>query len=120
MARHLIRLGREDRWLLVRRYEFYGNSVAALAKALVREGEPPETLRRLRALRRIERRYGIDLGLVCHKIRRCRERRPHPIEKMVIDYVTWPGPEGDDVLVDVERVREVVRLIERSVRHGPS
>lgn len=117
MERHLIRLTREDRWLLVRRYEFYRNSMAALAKALVREPEGEGALRRLRALRRIERRFGLDLGLVCHKVRRCRERRPHPLERIVIDYVTLPAA-GDDVVLDVGRVREVIGLIERGVKHG--
>lgn len=118
MQRHLILLGAQDRWLLVRRYEFFRNSAAALAKALVREEDGEAVVRRLRALRRIERRFGIDLGLLCHKIRRCRERRPHPLERMVIGYVTLPTESKDDVLLDVGRIREVIGLIERGVSHG--
>lgn len=116
MGRHLIRLTRRDRWLLVRRYEFHGNSVSSLAKALAREGEGEAAVQHLRALRRIERRFGIDLGLLSHKVRRCRERRPHPLERIVIDYVTLPSKE-EEVLLDVDRVREVIRLIEKGVEH---
>ena len=119
MERHLIRLTHDERWLLARRFEFFRNSSAALAKALVREADGDASVKRLRALRRVERRFGIDLGLLCHKIRRCRERRPHPLERLVIGYVTIPaGGDGDGVLVDVGRVREVIGLIERGVKHG--
>lgn len=104
---------------MARRYEFHKNSTAALAKALAREGEGEGVLRRLRALRRIERRFALDLGLLCHEIRRCRERRPHPLERMVIRYVTLPARDGgDDVIVDVGRIREVIGLIEKGVPHG--
>ncbi len=116
MERHLVRLTREDRWLLVRRYEFHGNSMASLAKTLMREARGVGRVRRLRALRRIERRFGLDLGLLCHKVRRCRERRPHPLERLVISYVTLPSAD-DEVILDVDRIREVIRLIERGVKH---
>lgn len=118
MERHLIQLSAQDRWLLVRRYEFFRNSSAALAKSLVREADGAAALGRLRALRRIERRFGLDLGLLCHKIRRCRERRPHPLERMVIGYVTVPTDKKEDVLLDVGRIREVIGLIEGGVKHG--
>jgi hypothetical protein len=118
MERHLIRLSAQDRWLLVRRFEFHRNSSAALAKALVREADGESAVRRLRALRRIERRFGIDLGLLCHKIRRCRERRPHPLERMVIGYVTIPSEDKEAVWLDVGRIREVIGLIEGGVKHG--
>lgn len=115
MVRQLVRLTREDRWLLVRRYEFYGNSFAALAKTLVREGEGEETIHRLRALHRIERRYLIDLGFLCHEHRRCRERRPHPLERLVMAYVTVPSANEDDLILDVDRVREVIGLIRKGL-----
>ena len=118
MERHFIRLTREDRWLLARRYEFHRNSPTALAKALAGEGDGEGALRRVRALRRIERRFGIDLGLLCHKIRRCRERRPHPLERIVIGYVTLPSSDAEDVILDVRRIREVIGLIEKGVQHG--
>ncbi|MBI4513306.1 MAG: hypothetical protein HY702_04270 [Gemmatimonadetes bacterium] len=115
MARILVRLTREDRWLLVRRYGFHGNSFAALAKALVREGEGEETIRRLRALHRVERRFGIDLGFLCHEHRRCRERRPHPLERLVMAYVTVPSANDGDLILDVDRIREVIGLIRKGL-----
>ncbi|MGH7546081.1 MAG: hypothetical protein ACREKI_07855 [Gemmatimonadota bacterium] len=119
MERHLIRLTHDERWLLARRYEFFRNSSAALAKALVRETDGEASVKRLHGLRRVERRFAIDLGLLCHTIRRCRERRPHPLERLVIGYATMPSDGDDDgVLVDVGRVREVMGLIERGVKHG--
>jgi hypothetical protein len=42
---------------------------------------------RLVALRKIERRYDLDLAEICHRHAHRLDRRTHPIERMVLEFI---------------------------------
>jgi hypothetical protein len=110
----VLRLTAADACLLAARFAEHGNSQRRMAAALEEAGAR-ETVRRLRALRSLERTFGIDLGNVCFRFRRRHDPRMHPIERSVVEYVTRVGRAGPDaeeeiwVLVDhVRRIRELM------------
>jgi len=72
-------------------------------------------LRLCRAIRRLEREFAINLGTVCYKFLE-KETRPTPrVQQQVMDYVAcWRllDDGSRDLVVSVDRVREVDRLAE--------
>lgn len=86
----MISLSREDARVLAARYGEHGNSHRRMVAAL-REAGAPEALARLRALRRMERRFEVDLGSLCWRERHRRDPGTHPIERWVVDYVARWG-----------------------------
>ncbi|MBW3661162.1 MAG: hypothetical protein KY397_05960 [Gemmatimonadetes bacterium] len=103
------------------RFREYGNSPARIARHF-REAEDEAMLRLCLALRRVERKFEINLGTICHKLLET-ETRPTPeVQRRVMDYVAgWQ--EMDDgrqrLLVSVDRVREIDRLAEGDVAEWP-
>jgi hypothetical protein len=69
---------------------------------------------RLDALRKMERAVGIDLGSVCHRFDRRSRPDTHPIERLVIDFVTETrhGAGGEELWVIIDRVAQVRELME--------
>jgi hypothetical protein len=111
-------LSSADRQLLSARFAEHGNSHRRMASALEEAGAG-EALERLTALRRVERRFAIDLGSLCHRYERRNDPAVHPIERMVLSYVACRRLSADgseELWVLVDRVREVRELIEG----GPS
>jgi hypothetical protein len=107
--------------LLAARYRDHANSHRMMREALVRDGHEDEA-QRLEALRNIERHFDLDLGLVCHLFDRRAATDCHPIEKMVIEFITEMHASvardgaGDEVLwVLPDRVRQVRDLMQGHV-----
>ena len=102
-----------DRRLLAARYEQHGNSHVAMRDALVKSGET-ETAVLLDALRTVERTFDLDLGLVCHLFAHRGDPGRHPIEKLVVDFITdLQAGDGDELLwILPDRVRQVRELMQ--------
>ncbi len=100
--------------LLAARCREHGNSYLRMTAAL-KEAKAGETLERLRALRRIERRFAVDLGQLCCRLERRDEPGTHPIERWMLGYVArWEGSGHVDsksreprLWVLLDRLREV-------------
>jgi len=85
-----------------------------MAEALRSAGEV-EAAERLDALRRLEIRFSIDLGSLCHRFERRNAADTHPLERTVLDYIaTWHRLEDgrEEFWVLVDHVRQVRELIE--------
>lgn len=113
-------LSAEDCRLLSARFAEHGNSHRRMACAL-REAGATEALERSAALRRMEARFGIDLGSLCHRFEKRDHPATHPLERLVLAYVArWNArPDGaGELWVRLDRVREVRELIEEGERVG--
>lgn len=89
----LVALTLEDYRALVARFGEHGNSHRRMMGAL-REAGASAALERLRALRRMERRFDVDLGALCWRVEHRDDPATHPIERWVLDYVTRRSREG--------------------------
>lgn len=110
----IIRLSAEEYGLLLERHARHGNSHRSMAEALERAGER-DTLEHLRALRRLERHYAVDLGSFCHRFHRRELATTHPLERLVLEHMAvWREVSGGarELWVLVDRLREVRDLIE--------
>lgn len=116
----VVRLTAGDCRLLSTRFAEHGNSYRAMAGALADAGRSGP-LARLRALRRVERRFEVDLGSLCHRFHRRNHEDTHPIERAVMSYIaTWRRrPDGcRELWVLLDRLRNVRTLIEEGRRVG--
>lgn len=103
-----------DCGLLAARFGEHDNSHRRMSAAL-REAGARGPLERLRALRRLERRFDVDLGSICWRFRRRDDPGMHPIERYVVDYVAQESvsDDGSDaLLILLDRVRHVRDLME--------
>ncbi|MFN2383423.1 MAG: hypothetical protein ABR559_04070 [Gemmatimonadota bacterium] len=111
---HLIVLNREQVELAAWRFQRHGNSPARIARHFRGAGDA-RRLGLCRALGRLERQYAINLGTVCYKFLE-KETRPAPqVQHQVMDYVAGWRDHADgsqDLVVSVERIREIDRLAE--------
>lgn len=111
---HLIALTREQAEMAAYRFEEHGNSNARIARHFGRVGDEAK-LRLCRAIRCLEREFAINLGTVCYKFLE-KEKRPTPrVQQQVMDYVAcWRVLDDGsrDLVVSIDRVREVDRLAE--------
>jgi len=101
-----------DRQLLMARFAEHGNSHRRMRGALAEAGV---AVGRLDALRRVEHRFRIDLGSLCHRWGRRDHPDTHPIERFVVNYITETRQRtaGEDELwVLLERVAEIRELME--------
>jgi hypothetical protein len=127
-AVEVIRLTLKDSELLSTRFAEYGNSHRKMEEALTAafDAAEPEsnsgnddaagapTLARLRALRRLERQFAIDLGSLCHRYQRREDPKLHPLERSVLESIAlWRlGEEGEDELwIFVDRIRQLRRIM---------
>lgn len=79
------------------------------------EAGVPATVDRLDTLRRLERRVGIDLGSVCFRFERRDRPETHPIERVVINYITelrQPADGVEELWVLLDRIDEIRELME--------
>jgi hypothetical protein len=110
----LIVLTREQVETAAFRFERHGNSALRVARHF-RRVEDEQKLRICRGLRRVERQFAINLGTVCFKVLE-KETRPTPaVQQQVMDDVAcWRVLEDgtQDLVVSVDRVREIDRLAE--------
>ena len=97
--------------LAVHRYEEHGNSAPRLSRFLRKSGDGRLLLGR--ALRRVERRFEIDLGILCFKFVETETRTTPEVQQRVMDYVAYRRARedgGHDLVVSVDRAREIDRL----------
>ncbi|MGH7482586.1 MAG: hypothetical protein ACRELV_10555 [Longimicrobiales bacterium] len=111
-----------DARLLAARHAEHGNSVRRMMSAL-REAGCPDAPHRLRALRRIERRFDVDLGALCHRFLHREDPETHALERSVLEYVAhWrcpvptadAGPEDRALWIDVDRLRALRAWLEET------
>jgi hypothetical protein len=102
-----------DRGLLCARFAQHGNSHRRMLDALSDAGAG-DAGARLLALRRIERRFDLDLAEICHRHARRHDDGTHPIERLVLDFIAEEREaDGEQQLwVMPERVRQVRELMD--------
>ena len=83
---HIVCLTATDRYLLCMRFEQHANSHRRMFASLTEAGARDATAR-LVALRKMERRYDLDLAEICHRHAHRLDVRTHPIERMVLEFI---------------------------------
>jgi hypothetical protein len=71
-----------------------------------------EVATRLVMLRRLERQFDVDLGEVCYRYERKDDPATHPIERVIISYITQARQGGGELWVLLDRVRQLRELKE--------
>jgi hypothetical protein len=84
----------------------HGNSHRRMTQAL-REAGAPATADRLLGLRKLEHRFDIDLGLLCHWYVRRDAHDTHPVERTIILYLTRAPAQKAEIWIMLDRVREL-------------
>jgi hypothetical protein len=109
---HVVCLSAPDRRLLRTRFVRHANSYCRMRAALADAGAH-DSEARLAALRRIERRFDLDLAEICHRHARRHDSGTHPIERLVLDFISEERRAGDGAQLWVipERVRQVRDLM---------
>jgi hypothetical protein len=109
----VIRLTASDARLLASRFGEHSNSNRRMCAAL-READAVAAADRLMALRGLERAFGVDLGNVCHMHERRHLPAMHPIERVVVEYITATRQtdDGEEVLLLMDNLRRVRELME--------
>jgi hypothetical protein len=109
----VVSLSLADRGLLAARFVRHGNSHRRMRRALVEAGAA-SAVAQLDALRGLERKFEVDLGSVCWRYDRRDDQDTHPIERVVLEYITELRRSGDgDVLwVVLDRLHAIRDLME--------
>ena len=104
----VVRLSVADCGLLAARYVEHGNSHRRMSLALQEAGAAP-TVERLVNLRKLEHRFDVDLGLLCHWFVRREREDTHPVERTIINYLATARGTTDEreVWILIDRVREL-------------
>lgn len=103
-----------DCGLLAARFSEHGNSQKRMLGALEEAGAG-DAFARLCLLRQMEKRYAVDLGMLCYHFEHRNDATTHPFERAIMNYVAqWrPDRSGDVGLwVMLERIREVRGIVE--------
>ncbi|CAN5642226.1 hypothetical protein BH23GEM10_BH23GEM10_03860 [soil metagenome] len=105
----VVRLTASDCRLLRARWAEHDNSQRRMMQALTEAGSKSAT--RLDALRRIEKRFDLDLAEICY--RHARRNDAHPIERLVLEFIAEERHEPDDTQLwilpgNVRQVRELM------------
>lgn len=97
--------------MLAARFTQHGNSHRRMRGALLEAGAT-EVAERLAVLRRLERQFDVDLGEICFRYDRRNDPRTHPLERLIIGYITECRGDGDEVWVLLDRVKQLRELKE--------
>lgn len=110
---HVVALSAADRRLLRERWAQHGNSHRKMLAALADLGAD-EAVGRLNALRKIEKSFNLDLAEICHRHARRNDALTHPIERLVIEFITEERHTEQDAQLWVlaDRVRQVRELMD--------
>ena len=110
---HIVCLSPADRRLLCSRFDEHGNSHSRMFDALAEAGAD-EAGARLLALRTIEKRYDLDLAEICSRHSRRNDGSTHPIERLVLEFITEERHTEDETQLWImpERVRQVRDLMD--------
>jgi hypothetical protein len=110
---NVVRLSVLDQRLLAARFAEHGNSHRRMRGALLETGIAGN-VDRLDALRRVERSFEIDLGSLCHRHGRRNLPETHPVERLVLDFITeirLPAGGDEELWVHIDRVAQVRNLM---------
>ena len=110
----VISLTRSDCALLAARFGEHANSNRRMLAALEEAGAH-ESYTRLVVLRQMERRAGVDLGMLCYHFEHRNDATTHAFERAVMNYVAqWRlGNKGSEELwVLLDRIRQVRDIVE--------
>jgi hypothetical protein len=110
----LVSLTRTDCSVLAARYAEHANSQRRMLDAL-EEACADGAFARLCALRKLEKHFQVDLGMLCHHFEHRNDRDTHPIQRAVMNYVAqwYVGTNGlEELHVRIDRVREVREIVE--------
>ena len=110
---HIVCLSPADRRLLCSRFDEHGNSHRRMFAALTEAGAS-EAGARLLALRTVEKRYDLDLAEICSRHARRNDGSTHPIERLVLEFITEERHTEDETQLWImpERVRQVRDLMD--------
>lgn len=110
---HIVCLSPADRRLLCARFDEHGNSHRRMFDALAESGAD-EAGARLLALRAVEKRYDLDLAEICARHARRNDGSTHPIERLVLEFITEERHTEDETQLWVmpDRVRQVRDLMD--------
>lgn len=110
----VISLSRSDCGLLAARYGEHGNSQRRMLAAL-EEAAADDAFARLCILREMEKRVHVDLGMLCYHFEHRNDKKTHPFERAVMNYVAhWRsnGKGEEDLWVILDRIRQVREVVE--------
>lgn len=110
----VISLTRSDCALLAARFGEHANSNRRMLNALDEAGAT-DSYARLGVLRQMEKRVGVDLGMLCYHFEHRNDDRTHPFERAVMNYIAhWRvnATGAEDLWVVLDRVREVRDIVE--------
>ena len=110
----VVSLTRSDCGLLAARFGEHGNSQRRMLAAL-EEAAASDAFARLCVLRQIEKRVGVDLGMLCYHFEHRNDAKTHPFERQIMNYIAhWrlnlAGAE--ELWVILDRIREVRDIVE--------
>jgi hypothetical protein len=110
---NVVCLSSDECSLLAARFAEHGNSHRRMKDAL-RETGAGDLTAKLDALRELERRFAVDLGSVCFRHARRDDAGTHPLERMIVDYVTetHDTDNGAELWVLLDRIVQVRELME--------
>ena len=110
---HVVALSAADRRLLRERWAQHGNSHRRMLAALADVGAD-DARARLNALRTVEKTFNLDLAEICHRHARRNDALTHPIERLVIEFITEERHTEADAQLWVlpDRVRQVRELMD--------
>ena len=110
----VISLTRSDCALLAARFGEHANSNRRMLAALEEAGAN-ESYTRMVVLRQMEKRAGVDLGMLCYHFEHRNDAGTHPFERAVMNYVAhWRMNAGgtEDLWVVLDRIRQVRDIVE--------
>jgi hypothetical protein len=110
----VLSLTRSDCGLLAARFGEHGNSQRRMLAALEEAG-PQDAFGRLCLLRQLEKRFGIDLGMLCYHFEHRNDAKTHPFERAIMNYVAfWRMNESgtEELWVRLDRIREVREIVD--------
>ena len=113
----LIAITRQDCSLLAARFGEHANSQRRMLGAL-EEAAAHDAFARICVLRQLEKRFGVDLGMVCYHFEHRDDEATHPLQRRIMNYVAQWGYSAmgaQELRVRIDRVREVQGIVEGQV-----
>jgi hypothetical protein len=110
----VLSLTRADCGLLAARFGEHANSQRRMLDALEEAGAD-DAFARICLLRRLEKRVGVDLGMLCYHFEQRNDVGTHPCERAVMNYVAhWHinAAGGEELWVLLDRIRQVRGVVE--------
>ena len=105
----VVTITRSDCALLAARFASHGNSQKRMLTAL-EEACAGDAFARMVVLRQMEKKIGVDLGMVSYHFEHRNDAETHALERAVMNYVAqW---KGDDLWICLDRIREVRDIVE--------